>query len=125
MQVTFYKNSSNYNVINKQLEEMYTLDFEFKMDVSILHPVLILKNYKGGNYCYIDVLNRYYYVENDNILKGNLYSLDLLVDVLYSYNENIMGIEYIDSDNKYMYIDSLVNFKDYYDINKFTVLIGG
>ena len=43
MNVSFYNNLSNHNVVNKRLEEINTLSFTFKDNSNIINPSLILK----------------------------------------------------------------------------------
>ena len=89
MELKIYNNNSNTNVLNKNITLVSTLDFSLKIGNSILQPVLILKNYSSGNYCYIEKFKRYYYITDIKLLTGGLYQIQLEVDVLMTYNHLI------------------------------------
>ncbi len=125
MNVTFYNNKSNNNVINKQLEKVNTINFNFKDNTDLLNPILILKNYEMGNYCYIDKLNKYYYIEHITVLTGGLFQIQCHIDVLKTYANDIINSDFYDSDGELFVIDNEINFNDIYDISKFIILMGG
>lgn len=95
MQITFYKNSSDKNVLTKDITEVLTVDFKFKNSSSILRPLLYVK-YNATiltcNYCYIDVTDRYYYIVDTIVTNNSTLELTLDVDVLMSYRNYILNL---------------------------------
>ncbi len=125
MNVTFYRNLSNHNVVNKRLEEINTLSFTFKENSNIINPSLILKNYVGGNYCYIDELERYYYVKDIDLLGKGLFKVNCEIDVLMSYKDDIINSDFYSKDGVLIITNSEIDFKSIYDISKFLLIVGG
>lgn len=91
MQVTFYNTSDNINKINKTLSGAITLDCDIINNVNILNVSLISNsdtlNY---NYCYINDLNRYYFITN-TILDNNRIIHECKIDVMYTYKNQILN----------------------------------
>lgn len=125
MNVIFYNNKSKINVINKNLEEIKTLEFNFKNDSNILYPNLILKNYSGGNYCYIPELNRYYYIDTIDLISGDLYNIKCSVDVLKSYHKYLKDSKFYSTDGVLETVPNQIDYNNIYDINKFILILGG
>ena len=123
MELKIYNNNSNTNVMNKNITLVSTLDFSLKIDNSILQPVLILKNYSNGNYCYIEEFKRYYYITDIKLLTGGLYQLQLEVDVLMTYKDIIMNNPITTS--KIVKIVNDVDFSSLYDFTQYLLMIGG
>ena len=123
MELKIYNNNSNNNVLNKNLTLVDTLEFNLKIDNSILQPVLILKNYSQGNYCYIKEFKRYYYITDIKLLTGGLYQLQLDVDVLMTYKEIIMNNPI--TTHKIVKIVNDVDFSSLYDFTQYLLMIGG
>ena len=123
MKLQIYNNNSNTNVLNKNITLVSTLDFSLKTDNSILQPVLILKNYISGNYCYIEKFKRYYYITDIKLLTGGLYQLQLEVDVLMTYKDVIMTNPI--STSKIVKIPNDVDFSTLYDFSQYLLMIGG
>ena len=123
MKLQIYNNNSNTNVLNKNITLVSTLDFSLKADNSILQPVLILKNYSSGNYCYIEKFKRYYYITDIKLMTGGLYQLQLEVDVLMTYKDKIMQKPI--STHKIVKIPNDVDFSGLYDFTQYLLMIGG
>ena len=123
MELQIYNNNSNTNVLNKNITLVNTLDFSLKIDNSILQPVLILKNYSEGNYCYIKEFKRYYYIRDIKLLSGGLYQLQLDVDVLMTYKDIIMTNPI--STRKIVKIPNEIDFSTLYDFSQYLMMIGG
>ena len=118
------------NVINKTIATIDTVTATIKGDSSIINPTLILK-YKtpllGVNYVFIPNWNRYYFVKDMRVITGGRYEIDLSVDVLQSFKEQILKCGVILSDteqtglNNYLPSDSfVVNCKSKTDIVNFS-----
>lgn len=123
MELKLYNNNSNTNVLNKNITLVDTLDFSLKIDNSILRPVLLLKNYSKGNYCYIKEFKRYYYITDIKLLTGGLYQLQLDIDVLMTYKDIIMNNPI--STSKIVKIPNDVDFSTLYDFSQYLLMIGG
>lgn len=123
MELQIYNNNSNTNVLNKNITLVNTLDFSLKTDNSILQPVLVLKNYSSGNYCYIEKFKRYYYITDIKVLTGGLYQLQLDVDVLMTYKDIIMNNPI--STSKIVKIPNEIDFSTLYDFTQYLMMIGG
>ena len=123
MELKIYNNNSNTNVINKNITLVDTLNFNLKADNSILQPILILKNYSAGNYCFIKEFNRYYYITDIRVLNGGLYQLQLEVDVLMTYKDEIMTKPI--TTQKIVQIANDVDFSGLYDFKQYLLMIGG
>ena len=125
MLVKVYNNKSNKNVVNKKIEEVQEISFNFKDDSDITNPILILKSYKSGNYCYIPELKRYYYIDKIDLMNGGVYKLYLEIDVLMSYKDEIMNADYFSEDGGIFEIKNDVDWESLYNPNKFILIIGG
>ena len=123
MKLKIYNNNSNNNVINKNITLVNEIYFNFKSDNSILQPILILKNYTGGNYCYIDDLKRYYFINDVRLLNGGLYELHLNIDVLMTYKNEIMNNPITTS--KVVKLNNEIDFTGLYDFKQYLLMIGG
>ena len=123
MELQIYNNNSNTNVLNKKITLIDTLEFNLKADNSILQPILILKNYSSGNYCYIKEFKRYYYITDIRVLTGGLYQLQLEVDVLMTYKDKIMTNPI--TTQKIVKIANDVDFSGLYDFTQYLLMIGG
>ena len=123
MKLKIYNNNSNENVLYKNITLVNELDFNLKTDNSILQPILILKNYIGGNYCYIDDLKRYYFINDVKLLNGGLYELHLNVDVLMTYKDEIINNPI--STRKVIKLNNEIDFTELYDFTQYLLMIGG
>lgn len=123
MELQIYNNDSNTNVVNKKITLVDTVNFNLKSDNSILQPILLIKKYTKGNYCYIKEFNRYYYITDIKLLTGGLYQLQLEIDVLMSYKEVIMTQPITTS--KDVKIANDVDFTNLYDYEQYLLIIGG
>lgn len=119
-----YLNQSNQNVINKEIDLISELTCTFKDDIDILNPVLLVKNYTGGNYCYISDFERYYYIDDVGLLKGGVYQLHCSVDVLKSYADDLENAEYYSDDGVLHSVDNEIDFMGIYNPEKFILMLG-
>lgn len=114
--VTLYINSSDRKQVVKNLQEIYSVRCRLKEPCSILKPVITLtrsevgKQWASANYAYIPAFNRYYFIDNITLLNGGLVQVEMSVDVLQTYQYQIMTqqqqvvrSEYL---NSKMYIDT-------------------
>lgn len=125
MIVKIYNNKSNKNIVNKKIEEIQEISFDFKDDSDITNPILILQSYKQGNYCYIPDLNRYYYIDKIDIMNGGLYKLYLEIDVLMSYKDEIINADWYSVNGVNVTISNEVDYNSLVDYEQFLLTIGG
>lgn len=119
-----FLNKSNQDIINKKIELVSELNCTFKDDIDILNPVLLVKNYTGGNYCYISDFERYYYIDDVGLLKGGVYQLHCSVDVLKSYADELEQAEYYSNDGILYLVDNEIDFMEIYNPEKFILILG-
>lgn len=88
MTITFYNMTDDKNKINKTLTNGYTLqNIYFKKSMENLNPYLIIQgvNLNAYNYCYIEDLNKYYFIDSIIHDNNNNIRINLKIDVLMSY----------------------------------------
>ena len=96
MELRLYRTLDNENVINKNLSLIHTMNIKLKDTVSITNPTLILSEVNGldyfqCNYCFLSEFNRYYFIRDIEVLSNKNYRLQLEVDVLESFKEDILN----------------------------------
>ena len=93
MTVTLYKNTSDKRNLNKALSEIKSVSATAKGEINIISPTLILEYFSTDfNYCYISDFDRYYFVKSITLLTGHRVQIDLTIDVLMSYKEEIKNL---------------------------------
>lgn len=95
MNVKLFNNKSDKRNLIKNITEIKTVTATAKGDISVISPVLIL-NYTDMsdiNYCYISELKRYYYIKNFTYLTGKRIQLNLEIDVLMTYADEIKALK--------------------------------
>lgn len=94
MTVKFYYNESDPVVVDKTITQYgtTTTDFYYKDNTELINPVFKVKTLRHNidkiNYCYVDELKRYYYIENIEYKQGYI-ELHCKVDVLMSFKKEI------------------------------------
>lgn len=94
MQIKLYNNANVKNSINKILQNELVLTGTLKEPCSILSPqIKVLKQdaILLKNYCFIEKFKRYYFIENITVENNNFLTLDLSVDVLESFKNDILN----------------------------------
>ena len=119
-----YANKSDQNIINKDITLFSTMKCTFKDDIDILNPILLIRNYTGGNYCYILDFDRYYFIDDVRLLKGGVYQLHCSVDVLQSYAAELENAEYYSSDGVLHSVENEIDFTEIYNPEKFILIMG-
>lgn len=84
------------NVINKSLGEPLEIDIRLDINVDVSNPEIRLRNivnvdYDNYNYAYIDVLERYYFIDKLGRVSANDNILYLSCDVLETYKDDILN----------------------------------
>lgn len=93
MTLTLYKNKSEYNAIDKDLETLLTLSGILREESSIIDPVILVEDLDDIitdiNYAYISEFGRYYFINNITSVRQGLWRIMCHVDVLYTYRAGI------------------------------------
>ena len=99
MTVIFYKYDGIKNKINKTLENGLTVnDVIMHNNFDITDFELLIKNSDFNseyNYCYIQDLGRYYFIDSVERMNGTIYKIRVSVDVLKSFSSQIENINAI------------------------------
>lgn len=93
--LNFFHNSSDTNVLNKNLINGATISAVLKEDTSEEEPVFILSNANYNdyyNYLYCEELERYYFVAPPVHLQAGRVQLQCSVDVLETYKDDILNL---------------------------------
>lgn len=87
-----YKNGSENNDVLKTLSNETIIKGSSRTVVDMLAPVIDLAgvDVNSYNYCYVEELKRYYYIENMILSPNGITRLSMRVDVLMSYREDIL-----------------------------------
>lgn len=109
--IKLYKNKSEENVLEKDIELLKTIEGTLKNDCSIETPNIIISNidkniFKNFNYFYIEEFGRYYNRTDVEILKNNIFSISGESDPLMSFKNDIY--------DNFAQIERSVNFNDCY-----------
>ena len=139
MTVIFYKYDGIKNKINKTLENGLTVnDVIMHNDFDITAFELLIKNSDFNseyNYCYIQDLGRYYFIESVEKMNGTIYKIRLTVDVLKSFStqiENINAIitksenpddNFVDCEKSENYTSEVINLTDNFNHSGNLILV--
>ena len=139
MTVIFYKYNGIKNKINKTLENGLTVnDVIMHNDFDITAFELLIKdtNFNSEyNYCYIQDLGRYYFIESVEKMNGTIYKIRLTVDVLKSFStqiENIQAIitksenpddNFVDCEKSENYTSEVINLTDNFNHSGNLILV--
>lgn len=108
--INFYSYNGHPDTVNKVLGIPTPIDGALRQDFDILHPVITLKQspLPTFNYCYVQALGRYYFVDRVEYVGNNTYELSLRVDVLKTYETQILAAtgRVSESDNPNPYISN-------------------
>lgn len=104
MEIKLYKTSSPRKKLVKELTDGITLVGALRAQSSVMSPTFTVQDTAvvGYNYCYIPDFGRYYYINDINALRANLFELSLGIDVLMTYASEIRG--------NYAIVDKVENF---------------
>lgn len=107
MDLFLYDVTDSNNTINKTLLNETRFKIKLKDTTEVQRPTIILKTDKVilNNYAYIPEFERYYFIESISIVNNNITRLELKVDVLESFKNDILSsdgeISKTDSGNPY------------------------
>ena len=139
MTVIFYKYNDIKNKINKTLSGGLTVnDVIMHNDFDITAFELLIKNSDFNseyNYCYIQDLGRYYFIDSVERMNGTIYKIRVTVDVLKSFStqiENINAIitksenpddNFVDCEKSENYTSEVINMSDNFNHNGNLILV--
>ena len=107
MNIILYQNISEYNAVNKSIQELVTLTGTLREESSIIDPIITISDidrYVGSmNYAYIPDFNRYYIITNIESVNSNLWRVSFHVDVLFTYRAQIKSNSAIIERNENQY----------------------
>lgn len=123
------------NDLDKTLLNETEKNITFLDKNDVINPIIILNEKTNKNYCYIEELNRYYFIKNVTILNNNLFKYLLKLDVLQTYKNIIKNlslhcietdditdcvqVDYIESDETYI---ENTNIEDVLDDESFVLI---
>lgn len=125
MELKLYHTLDNENVINKTLTLIHTMRIRLKDTVSVTNPILILSEVKGVNYfrcnyCHLSEFNRYYFIRDIELMNTKNYKLQLEVDVLESFKEDILNsyaeIKRALKQGDFVYVNNIIDVRKEIDI---------
>lgn len=128
MTITLYINSSETNKLNKTLSDGVTLTGTLREESNVVNPSILIEygdNIVSFNYCYIAEFKRYYFINEIESIRNNIWRLSLKTDVLMSFKSEISNCTGIIEDstnfgNNYVSGDQwLATCKSYTDIINF------
>ena len=93
MKLFLYKTVDAPNVINKALTDELIIDFNFRGDIDLVNPDLILVGeFTDYNYAVIPELNRSYFIDSIDRINLRMVKLHLQCDVIETYKNNILNL---------------------------------
>ena len=139
MTVIFYKYNDIKNKINKTLSGGLTVnDVIMHNDFDITALEVLSKNSdfnSEDNYCYIQDLGRYYFIESVEKMNGTIYKIRLTVDVLKSFSTQIENINavitksenpddnFVDCEKSENYTSEVINLTDNFNHSGNLILV--
>lgn len=97
MEVNFYNNLSNDNVINKDIKLITSKELIFRKNVNEKDPVLLVHNSILNNVNYVEIPNfkRFYFIEHTENYNNQLSRIFLTTDILMTYQNEILNTDVI------------------------------
>ena len=97
MDINLYYNSSDNRCITKELTDKKTISGTLRDETSIINPIIIINNKTPirYNYAYIPEFKRYYYINNIESVRNNIWKLYLQVDPLMSFKGDILALKVV------------------------------
>lgn len=96
--IILYKTIDPSNKLDKSLTNAITLTGTLRDGCSVISPKITIEsstNISQYNYAYIEEFNRYYFITGIDVVRNNLWSLSMKIDVLMSYNASIKQLDVI------------------------------
>jgi len=100
MNITLYVTGSERHAVRKTLQSGLELNGSLRGESSVINPSFLIQvdNPSQYNYCYIPDFGRYYFISNITSVRTNIWRIDCSVDVLMSFQDEILNLDVIVSD---------------------------
>ena len=127
MEIIFYSLTDDRRKLNKTLLNGVSVqNVTLKNNDNKLSKLSIVLNADivGKNYCYIPILQKYYFIDNVSIISNTLKRYDLNIDVLMSYKSTILNAELniIQCESNYINEDKAdIEKSDYFNFRKIDI----
>ena len=97
MIIDLYSTGSERERIIKSLNAIAELEGALRGESSVVSPSFLIEydNPSAANYCYIPAFGRYYYITNMINVRTGIWRIDCSVDVLMSYQSEILAMPVI------------------------------
>lgn len=134
LDIILYSTNDGENILNKSLDEEYRFNIRLKNDTDIITPVITLNdkgemNFNKCNYCYIEVLGRYYFIRSIENISNKIWKLDLECDVLQTYKDDILNsyaeVERVMKEDDHVEVTANTETKKTYEIYESDVTLEG
>lgn len=111
MQLTYYNNKTDKRYLKKKIEQISLsghanpVNIIMLDDSSITHPTFKLKDndiYLTANYCYVDTLRRYYFIDDITLSQGYAF-IRCTEDVLMTYAQQMHDVDVLVDRNQWDY----------------------
>lgn len=92
MQIVLYYNSSEKIALDKELEEINTIQGRILENTSIINPSILIDSdttILSANYLYIPDFNRFYFITDITNVSNNKWKVSAHIDVLHTYAQGI------------------------------------
>lgn len=124
MNIILYNTNSPKNKVNKNLVQVASITGESNETIGCINTSFILsKDYisavKGSNYMYSDVTNKYYFIENYEIVNQTI-KIIARQDVLMSYKNSILAQTCTISKNEF--IANAYLYDDAYQLKTYNII---
>lgn len=95
MNVTFYRNSSTPNTVNKRIASVVSYTGTLRDNADLVNPVIrfdtLVTSISDANYAYIPEMgNRYYYIVGVRVITNRLIEVSFHCDVLMTYKSQFL-----------------------------------
>ena len=103
--INLYSNTSENNKFNKTLNPIANVQGTLKESCSIQDPSMLIQmnTVPNANYAYIEEFHRYYFITKVTSIKNNLWQVEMHVDVLESFKNEILANEAIIERQEHLY----------------------
>ena len=91
--IEFFTYTGHADTVNKQLSGGVSVSGLLRSSFDILTPIITVRSNTNitANYCYIPAFGRYYFIEGVQIESNDKYEMRLSVDVLKTYETEILN----------------------------------
>lgn len=115
--IIFFNNTAATNVLDKTsyLNELQTVNGLMYNNFNLINTTLLVRYFNNNsNYCYIRELNKYFFIENVEIIDNTKVKLTLKLDVLQTFKEEIkeLYVTISERENANSYINNRSIFYD-------------